>query len=275
MKEIKEADGVKSEIPVQSANERWKAGIMSKNPNKEFASEDDYYEASMSGYDAEHERVKAMIASNTELAKRMEQDPQAASAIADFLGGAPLPAALKKYFTDEDLQMVEGENGYESYLEAIKDRDEKRMQSQKAHDERQANLAQSGEDIDKFAADRGMSEDEVMDFLRRLEDEIIKPLSAFKLDYNFLEKAEKFLNFDSEVASREDIAYKKGKNEKIVESRRSVMDDGLPQLGGGGAAAEKATTNPTAKAFDSMIGAASERDIFEKGGFKRVGRKNG
>ena len=263
-------DLLPEDVPVLSANERWKAGIKSKNPDREFASDDDYYEASMSGYDAEHEKVKAIVQSNAELAKRMEQDPKAAAAVAEFLGGAPLPVALKKYFTDEELVMLEGEDGYDKYLEAIKAREAQREASARTEEERQANLAASGADIDKFAEDRGLSEDEMIGFLKRIEDEIIKPVSLFKLDYTFLEKAEKFLNFDSMMAETADLNYKKGKNEKIVETRRAVKEASqLPELNGGASGGAAKTGSKSMEAFDAIIERSQEDDIFKRGGFTR------
>lgn len=261
-------------LPTPSANERWKAGIKSKNPDKEFASDDDYYEASMGGYDAEHEKVKAMLSSNKELADRMMQDPKAAAALAEFMEGKPLPAAIKKYFTDDELAIGEGEEGYEEYITAVKERTEREANNKAMQEEYDRNLAASEATTEAFAQENGMSPEEFSTFVEKAVSTIIEPLLKGNITKELLDVLFKGLNYEQELAVREDVAYKKGKNEKIKTGLKSFQADGLPSATAGGGTPENAqkVTDPTAAAFDKVLANNAENDIFKRGGYQRVGK---
>lgn len=262
------------ETPAQlSAAERWKEGIKKKYSDRSFDTDDDFYEASMSGYDNEHERVKSLLASNKALADKMEQDPKAAAALAEFMEGKPLPVALRKYFDDEELSMNEGDEGYEKYMEAIKERVARAESNKQMQAEYEAALEKSQADMDAFAQEKGMSPDEFDSFMTTAVGKLIEPLLKGQINTEIMEILYKAMNYESDLAVAADVNYKKGKNEKIVENKRALKSDGLPNTTGGTApAATSPKSDPTAQALDEMISRSASEDIYARGNFQRKKR---
>lgn len=257
----------------QSAADRWREGIKKKYSDREFATDDDYYEASMSGYDQEHEAVKSMRASNKTLADKMEADPKAAAALAEFMEGKPLPVALRKYFDDEELAMNEGDEGYEQYMEAVKERVARTESNKQMQAEYEAALEQSQANMDAFAQSKGMSPEEFDTFMTTAIGKLIEPLLKGNISAEMMEMLYKGMNYEADLAVAADVNYKKGKNEKIVETKRAVNTDGLPNTSGGTApAAASSTKNPTAEALDAITSRSASEDIYQRGGFQRKGK---
>lgn len=256
-----------------SANERWKAGIRSKHPDRSFENDDDFYQASMEGYDAEHEKVKSMAQANKSLADKMASDPKAAAALAEFMEGKPLPVALKKYFTDEELSMAEGEEGYEDYLQAVKERTERDASNKAMQAEYEANLEASAETTREFATEKGMSDEQFDQFMETAISKLIEPLLKGNVSREMLDILFKGMNYESDLAVTADTNYKRGKNEKIIESKKALKTDGLPDTSkGAGAASTSKPLDPTAKAFDQMVSRSASEDIYARGGFTRKQR---
>lgn len=261
------------DMPVPTANERWKEGVRKKNPNRAFENEDEYYQASMEGYDAEHERVKSMTAANKSLADRMEADPKAAAAMAEFFEGKPLPVALRKYFDDEELTMGEDDPGYKDYLDAVKERVARAENNKKLQAEYEANLEASQGAFDMFAQEKGMAPEEVDSFVQTATEKIVEPLLKGIISAEWLEMVHKAMNYENDLAVTADTNYKKGKNEKIIENKRAIKSDGLPDTTTGGAAAEAKTPgDPTANALDGILSRSASEDIYSRGGFQRKGK---
>jgi len=253
-----------------SANEVWMEKVKAKNPGRDYESNpDEVYNASMEGYDAEHEKVKSMMASNKAIGERMMQDPKAAAALAEFMDGKPLPAALKKYFSDEELAMSEGEAGYEEYLEAIKANTERAAGNAKAQAEYEKNLEDSRATVEQFSTDKGMSPEEFDSFMEKATDVVIGSLMKGNITTELLEILYKGMNYDSDTAQAQEVGRVAGKNEKIVETRKVGKTDQLPSLGGGASTASTdKPVNATAGHFDKM--AAGKQDIWEAGGYKKA-----
>lgn len=256
-----------------SANERWKAGIRSKHPDRSFESDDDFYQASMEGYDAEHEKVKAMTQANKSLADKMASDPKAAAALAEFMEGKPLPVALKKYFTDEELSMAEGEEGYEDYLQAVKERTERDASNKAMQAEYEANLEASAETTREFATEKGMSDEQFDQFMETAIGKLIEPLLKGIVSREMLDILFKGMNYESDLAVTADTNYKRGKNEKIIESKKALKTDGLPDTSkGAGAASSSKAVDPTAQALDAIVSRSASEDIYARGGYTRKQR---
>jgi hypothetical protein len=264
---------LENELPAPtSAADRWREGIKKKYSDRQFETDDDFYEASMSGYDQEHETVKSMRESNKTLADKMEADPKAAAALAEFMEGKPLPVALRKYFDDEELSMSEGDEKYEDYLKAVNERVARAEQNKQMQAEYEAALLQSQADMDAFAQSKGMSPEEFDTFMTTATSKLIEPLLKGSISTETMEMLYKGMNYENDLAVAADVNYKKGKNEKIIESKRAVNTDGLPNTSGGTAPASVNKQNPTADALDAIISRSASEDIYARGGFKRKGK---
>ena len=260
------------DLKPRSANELFTERIKARYPDRDYESNpDEVYNASMEGYDAEHEKVKSMTSSNKTIAERMMKDPKAAAALAEFMEGKPLPAALKKYFTDEELAMNEGEEGYEEYIGAIKEREAREASNAAMQQEYEDNLLASQSVAEQFSQEKGMSPEEFDTFIQAATDKVVSPLLKGILSQEMLETLYLGMNYQKDVTTAEEVGRIKGKNEKIVENRKSMQkSDGLPEVGAGGSAAiTEAKPNETAQYFGKMAQTAQTNDIWERGGMKK------
>ena len=96
--------------------------------------------------------------------------------------------------------------------------------------ETEANLEASVADIQKFADEKGLYEAQMNEFLQRLDNEIIQPVAKCQLTYDFLTKADNFLNHDQNVADAQKMGEIKAKNEKFIEKRTTADKQGLTSL---------------------------------------------
>lgn len=257
----------------KTAKDLFKERLQAKYPEKDFSNEDELYTTSMEGYDKEHEAMKDVKAKNSALMERMMADPKAAAALAEFLDGKPLPVALKKYFNEDELAMQEGEQGYEEYLEAIKERTEREAGNQQAQQEYEANLEASRANVEAFAQEKGMSPEEFDTFMEQATDKTIAPLLKGNITPELLEILYKGMNYEADVAQAQEVGRIAGKNEKITETRRTKKADGLPGANGGGGSAavtEGAPANPTAEFFGKVAANAQSKDIWDRGGYKKA-----
>jgi len=262
-------EGVQELTPI-TGKAAWEAKVKAKNPGRDYeASPDEVYNASMEGYDAEHEKVKSMMASNKSIGERMMQDPKAAAALAEFLHGAPLPASLRKYFDEEELSAKEGDEGYEEYLAAIKERTENAANNAKLQAEYTQNIQDSEARVEAFAARKGMTEEEVSDFLEKLSEIVVANLMKGIITDELMEIGYKGMNYDKDMVQNAEVNRIAGKNEKIIETRKVAKADALPSLGGASGVGSPAMDEPgeTAKHFKKIGEASAENDIWKRGGY--------
>lgn len=232
------------QVPVQGAGEgapqeeqlsvkdTFQSNLRKKYPDKTFESDDDYYSASMEGYDKEHEWKKSAIEQNKFMADKLAENPDIAGFIADVVDGkSPKVAAenLRDLFEMDDDE-------YDEY-------NKKRNQDKADRDAKvkmyEDNIKQSEEDIKAFAEETGRSEEEAKEFLQRITDEIFSPLQEGIISKDLLHKLDNMFNRDADIASAEESGYMKGRNEKIVDTKLKKAGDGIPALKGKGGATKK------------------------------------
>jgi len=254
----------------KSANELFAERIKAKYPERDYSNPDEVHNASMEGYDAEHERLKKVIESNKAIADRMMADPKAAAALSEFMSGKPLPAALKKYFTDDELSMNEGEDGYAEYLAAQQERALKDAESKQAQQEFADNFEKSHEEIAAYAEETGRTEEEMTQFLDDVQKTFFDPLLKGQWGKAFLVMCDKAMSHDKDVEVAQEVGRVSGKNEKIVDRKKERTAGGLPDAGAGGGAANAAIAakpTETGQFFNKLADAGAEKDIWKRGGY--------
>ena len=211
-----------------TANERLRKRYPDANPQSEEEWEKlrnqliDDYEASEKSHAEWEQEVDDLIASDSDLAIILNR------MLVDKL---PFRAALASAVDLEDLKPQEGDQDYEAWDKAYKER----VGHTKAMVERQkeidANAEKSFENIDKFCADRGYDDktkDGIVDFINELFDAIVmKDISP-----ELLAKLDKARTFDSAVRDAELKGEVKGRNANIEAQRVEEMEqekgDGIP-----------------------------------------------
>ena len=251
----------------KTAKQLFQERLKAKYPDKDFSNEDEYYATSMEGYDKDHEALKGVHESNKAIYERMTKDPKSAAALSEFMSGKPLPLALKKYFSDEELALNEGDEGWEEYLEDVRTQQAKQS-------EYEANLENSKSEMESFAQAQGMSPDEFDEFMRNVKEQMIMPILNGLITASLLEMFQKGMNYDTDTQTAHEVGRVSGRNEKITE-KRGKKSDGLPELTPSAdvAPVTPAKPNKTNDAFSAIAEKSGKGNIWERGGYQPTTKK--
>lgn len=250
-----EAEG---EAAPLTANERLKKRYPDANPQNEEEWEKlrnqllDDYEASEKSHSEWEREVNDLLLSD---------DQMALVANEMLVNHTPLRVAIAKVFDPEDLKPKEGEEDYEAYEKAYKERLEHTKAMIKRQEEIDANAEKSFANIDKFCADRGYDDktkDGIVDFINELFDAIVmKDISP-----ELLEKLDKARTYDSAIRDAEIKGEVKGRNANIEAQRVEEMEhekgDGIPTPRATGGSPLQPKEEPKANIMDSFMSGIGE-----------------
>lgn len=231
----------------------WEENIRKKYPDNDFADEDALYEASMQGYDAEHDRNKQFAADNQRLYQLLTENPDVKNFISALVSGEGLGKALS--YLQPLMDMDEDSDEYASYQEGINSRKAREAEADAAIAEFDRNMKESAEALKTFAEANGMDEDAVEEFVTFITDEIQQKLFAGKIDMEFLEKFYRAFNYDADMAASEENGRIKGRNEAIeAKNKKLKKGDGLPAIQSTTTtvSVEKPQKNDTLDALDNL-----------------------
>lgn len=155
----------------------------------------------------------------------------------------PLRAAVAKVFSEEDL--IPQDDDDEAYQKAWGEKTEKLKKQAAQTQELEDNEARSIETIDRFCAEKGLT-DEQKEQLTDVINNHFTELLYKRISPEMLEGFLKQMSYDTAVEEAEKAGILRGRNEKIearrIKERIGMAGDGLPGTGGGGA------LNPVEKA---------------------------
>lgn len=161
----------------------------------------------------------------------LSDDQMALIANEMLVNHTPLRVAIAKVFDPEDLKPKEGEEDYEEYEKAYKERLEHNKAMMNRQKEIDANAEKSFENIDKFCQDKGYDDktkDGIVDFINELFDAIVMK----NITPELLAKIDKARTFDSAVRDAAIQGEVKGRNANIEAQRVKEMEkeegDGIP-----------------------------------------------
>lgn len=169
----------------------------------------------------------------------LEEEPDFAGVVSDMLeNGVPFRVAIAKYFSQEDLIPVEGEEDYDAYRR-VKD---ERLSAAKRKEEQGAEIAANEEAtlnvIDDYCEQQGMSDQEKDELIEYVND-VFTNLLYKRISPEMLAGFVKGMHYDTDVAEAAEVAEIKGRNAAIESKRasdsRNRAGDGIPEVGGGGA----------------------------------------
>lgn len=218
----------KEEAVAKTANDRLRERYPDSDPKTEEDWEglrnrymDDFEASEKDRADFEKE-VNDLISSDKDLALILNDM---------MVNKLPFRAALARTVDLEGLTPQEGEDDYEAWDKAYKER----VSQNKALVERQkeidSNEEKSFENIDKFCTDRGYDDktkDGIVDFINEVFDAIVMK----KISPELLEKLDKARTYDSAVRDAELKGEVKGRNANIEAQRVDEMEkeegDGIP-----------------------------------------------
>lgn len=199
--------------------------------------EDEYYRNAMQMFDDNDNAMNVVRDNNEKLFKRLESDPSAAAALAEFIDGAPLPVALRRYFTDEELSAQEGDDYFESYKKAGEERDAHKKEVNDYIEKIKANSTESEKNFKEYAEENGLTPEE-SDKMWEYYQNLMNEMSTGMISKDFLSLMHKGRNYNQDVEDANEAGKAAGRNEKIVEKLSKPKGDGLPEPTGGKAGVE-------------------------------------
>lgn len=232
--EVEVADPVVEEAPKEKGpRDFFYERIRTNFPEGKYdEDEDEYYRNANQLMEDSENSLNAIRENNEKLYRRLESDPAAAAALAEFIDGKPLPVALASYFSPEELSAQEGDEYYEDYRKAIDERSARNEEYRKMAEEINANSLISEENFKQFAEEEGLTKeqaDEIYQAITRFTDATSKGL----YDKDFIRLFHKGKNYDADVQEANEAGKTAGRNEKIVEKLEKPKGDGLPEPTGG------------------------------------------
>ena len=213
--------------------DRWLENMRAKYPDIE--DEDALYEASMKGYDEEHDFAKRQRAENEQLAEVMQKSPEVAAFFSEVIergvDGHPELAFIN--LGDLLQAYMKGEITSDEYIAEKEKRGAAEAEKQQKVEAQLAALTawceKKGYDVDEW--------------LEKANQALLSPLASFELAEAQFEALDKMLNYDEDV----EAAEIRGKNANIAEKRRraAAATDGM-QNGGSAAGTPVTKNNPLA-----------------------------
>ncbi|GHT42189.1 hypothetical protein AGMMS49965_13220 [Bacteroidia bacterium] len=250
------AEAVIAEEQPLKGRARMRSMLKEKFPEKEYADDgEDDIDDFIAGHEelrGNHDKLKGL---NERLGEGVNKNPHIAALINAFLDGedankpmARIIASLKDGFTEDDIAeaLKETEAEAREKLDA-----EARTKQQK--DEFDANIAASSEELKAFQEEEGMNDEEYNKFYEDFLTNFLLPISIGKITKQTLQQAKKAMTFDNEVASALAAGKVAGANDKIKSGKKNTVSDGLPNLGGGGAAPKGDDENPNESVIRKMF----------------------
>ena len=228
------------------------ANLKKKYPEREFADEDEFYAASMEGYDTEHEYRKSSESTNKEFFDKLQENPDVALFIGSILNKESFGKALS-YLSDV-LPFEEGSDDFKAYNESVAQRKARIAEAEAAAEEYERNLQESAESLKEFAEENNMTPEEATDFVQTMTEMIQDKLFSGKIDKDFLGLFYKAQNYDKDLVVAKEAGAIQGRNEKIDAKKKSLTKgDGLPAIRSSASALPMdEDENPTVSALNIM-----------------------
>lgn len=251
-----------TQLPI-SKLDALKAYMKKRNPDKEYASDDDYYDDVVSDFDKEGKELNEYRENGKKLSDLFASDPRSATFLTSWKDGqSPLLALLEIFGQDEIRAYLDDP----SKLEEIKAANQKyldRLSEQAGMEkETEANVKATLKTMDDFQAKYSLSDDEMDNIFQQLDDIASNAIKG-KVDEATFEMIYKAQNHDADVAAASHEGEVRGKNTKIEEKLRKEKQPGMPaDLGGRKAGAAKLSDSAQNLA---KIRANSGEDIWDRG----------
>ena len=188
--------------------DKWLANMRAKHP--EIEDEDALYEASMNGYDQEHDFAKRQREENERLAETLQSSPELARMYSEMLergkDGHPEMALLN--IGDLLQSYIKGEITSDEYVA------EKEKRSA-AEAEKAGKIDAQMSLLEQWCEKKGYDVDE---WLQKAYDALLSPMSKYELAEAQFEAIDKMMNYDDDVAAAEI----RGRNANIEEKKHHV-----------------------------------------------------
>lgn len=227
-----------------SSKEIWTKNIRAKRPDLAEDDEEGLYNASMEGYDAEHDYAKNMREQNGRLQEAIGASPEIAAFMGEIYerGADGHPEMAFHQLGDLIKAYSTGEITSEEYLAEKEKRG-------KAEGEKAKRLEAQNDAYVKWCEEKGYDPEE---WMQRASEVIFKPMSDFSADGKFFDALDNMLNYEGDVNDARESGRVQGRNESIAaKMEKESKNDGLINGSRGGSAPIEAPVEEENK-YDRM-----------------------
>lgn len=204
------------------------------------------------------------------------ENPKLGAFLSDIRDGEHPIVALNRYFDEGELAIKEGDEMYNAWKAAGDERRRRQEENERLREEIKANMEISQRNIEEFARENGIPEEEVVDFLKGYQadmEDVAKGLTS----KDYLGRMYRGYRHNQDVQDALEAGRIQGANEKIEKELERMEADGLPEPNGSGGSAPvekevKEIKDPTYKALKNLEDYRSSNSKWEQSGYKRVGK---
>lgn len=250
-------NGTKENPPYDPTKHRHYERLHKSYPEAQFKSDDEVDEHLTRHLDTLEDYQQKNKDANKNLVEIFNSDPTLVGVLRDMTEGASFAEALARNVDLESLKVPEGDPDYPKWKENL----EQRKKKQQEHDEFRAkyseNLDMSQKEVDEFAKENNLSEDDARAFLTTV-DELLGEIFEGKITKKFLTMMRKAINYQGDIETAATAAKIAGKNEgieqKVAKEKTKKEGDGLPGVTASNKAieGEKKPTNWVAETFKNL-----------------------
>ena len=213
--------------------------IRTSRPDAKYdEDEEEYSRQAMSMLDEYEGKAGQFDQMSEKMSARFNKNPEEAEAFLAYLDGASLPSAIRRHMGDEALTMKEGDEGWDEYQKAGKEREEQFASNRAALDQFMQNAKDSDVTMADFITEAGLDEDGAQKF-KDLVVSIANDLSAGKITKDTLMLLNRAMNYDKDVEGSREQGRVEGRNEKIEVEKKRMKGSGLPNAHASGNASEE------------------------------------
>lgn len=230
---------VQEPAPERKPRELLYERIRTSRPDAKYdEDEEEYSRQAMSILDDLEGRAGQYDKMSEKMSARFNQNPEEAEAFLAYLDGASLPSAIRRYMGDEALVMKEGDEGWDEYQKAGKEREEQFASNRAALDQFMQNAQDSDVTMADFIAEAGLDEEGAQNF-KDLVVSIANDMSAGKITKDTLMLLNRAMNYEEDVEGSREQGRVEGRNEKIEVEKKRMKGSGLPNTNASGNASEE------------------------------------
>lgn len=235
---------VQEPAPERKPRELLYERIRTSRPDAKYdEDEEEYSRQAMSILDDLEGRAGQYDKMSEKMSARFNQNPEEAEAFLAYLDGASLPSAIRRYMGDEALVMKEGDEGWDEYQKAGKEREEQFASNRAALDQFMQNAQDSDVTMADFIAEAGLDEEGAQNF-KDLVVSIANDMSAGKITKDTLMLLNRAMNYEKDVEGSREQGRVEGRNEKIEVEKKRMKGSGLPNTNASGNTSEEVDVKP-------------------------------
>lgn len=240
--------------------------MKTKYPEDDFTDEEVLFGKANADYDENEKSLEQFRKDEKILSDLFTSDPRSAAFLSSWKSGEDPVVLMIERFGDDFRVALDDPEKADKIKEAQKKYLDRIANEKKLDQEFEGNLKKSLEDLEKYAKDNGLSEDQV--------EGMYKKLSGIAGDYvsgiitaDTWDMVRKAMSHDEDVAVAAQEAEVKAKNAKIGEAKLREAPDVPPALGGQGA-----VPDGSAREIKGALG-RNGRDIWAAGEMKRTSKR--